>query len=96
VASRAAGAALIERFWAAAGDHIAPGGEVLAHTAVAADPWALHGGRPGAVVIARYTPAGERGFAITRWRPHAPAARELVEIPLGPGRPYVHRRDLPA
>jgi hypothetical protein len=90
------GAALIERFWAAAGDHVAHGGEVLAHTAILSDPWALHAGRPGAVTVARYTPPGERGFAITRWRPHAPAARDLVEIPLGPGRPYVHRRDLGA
>jgi hypothetical protein len=88
------GAALVERFWAAAGDHVAPGGEVLTHTAIAADPWAIHGDRPGALTIARYTPPGERGFAITRWRPHAPAARDLVEVRLGPGRPYLHRRDL--
>lgn len=88
------GAALVERFWAAAGDHVAPGGEVLTHTAVAADPWAAHEGRPGGITIAHYTPPGERGFAITRWRPHAPPARDLVEIRLGPGRPYVLRRDL--
>ena len=88
------GAALVERFWAAAGDHVAQGGEVLTHTAITADPWALHAGRPGALTIGRYTPPGARGFAITRWRPHAPPARDLVEIVLGPGRPYVHRRDL--
>jgi hypothetical protein len=88
------GASLIERFWAAVDRHVAPGGEVLTHTAIAADPWALHDGRPGALTIARYTPPGERGFAITRWRPHAPAARDLVEVRLGPGRPYLHRRDL--
>jgi hypothetical protein len=88
------GAALIERFWASAGDRVAPGGEVLTHTAIAADPWALHEGRSGALTIVRYTPPGERGFAITRWRPHAPAARDLVDVRLGPGRPYLHRRDL--
>lgn len=88
------GAALVERFWAGAGDLVAPSGEVLTHTAIADDPWAIHDGRPGALTIARYTPPGERGFAITRWRPHARPSRDLVEIALGPGRPYVHRRDL--
>ena len=90
------GAALVERFWQAAGDLVAPGGEILTHTAIAADPWALHAARPGALTIARYTPPGERGFAITRWRPHATSARALVDVGLGPGRPYVHRRDLVA
>lgn len=88
------GAALIERFWAAVGEFVAPGGEVLTHTAIADDPWELHDGRPGAITIARYTPPGERGFATTRWRPHALPSRDLVEIALGPGHPYVHRRDL--
>ncbi len=88
------GAALIERFWDAAADHLAPGGEVIAHTAIAADPWLAHAGRAGTWTIARYTPAAERGFAITRWRPDAAPARELVEVPLGRGRPYVTRSDL--
>ncbi len=88
------GAALVDRFWQAVGDLVAPGGEVLTHHAIGADPWALHAGRAGAVTIARYTPAGERGFAITRWQPHAAPARDLVEVALSPGRPYVHRRDL--
>jgi hypothetical protein len=89
-----AGAALVERFWATAADHLAPGGEILAHTAIDTDPWALHDGRPGAWTIARYTPPGVRGFGVTRWRPDAAPARELVDVALGPGRPYLRRADL--
>lgn len=87
-------ARVIERFWEQAADAVAPGGELLAHTSIADDPWALHGARAGAFTIVRYTPPGARGFAVTRWRPHAAPARDLVDVPLGPGRPYLRRSDL--
>ncbi len=86
------GAALIERFWAGAG----AAREVLAHTAVDADPWAAHAGRGGELTIARYTPPGEPGFAITRWRPHAPEARRLVDVTLDRRQPYLTRATLDA
>lgn len=90
----APGAALVPRFWQAAAAHLAPGGEVLVHSAIDADPWAIHAGRGGAWTIARYTPPGVPGFAVTRWQPHGPARRELVDVALGRGRPYLRRADL--
>lgn len=89
-------AALITRFWAEVSTHLAttPAAEVLTHTAIDADPFALHADRPGDLTIARYTPPGSPGFAITRWLPHAPTARRLVDVALAPGRPYVIRAAL--
>ncbi len=85
------GAALLERFWAAAGDLVADDGEVIVHSAVAADPWAMHGDRPGAWTIARYTPRDQPGFAISRWQPHAAPRRRLDEVDLDRQTPFVTR-----
>jgi hypothetical protein len=90
----APGAALLERFWAEVEPLVADGGEVLVHSAVADDPWAVHAGRGGDWTIARYTPAGQPGFAITRWQPHAADARRLVEIALDRSTPFVPRAAL--
>jgi hypothetical protein len=86
-------AALIERFWSGAADHLrsSPTAEVLAHTAIDADPLAAHAGRRGRITVARSTPAAEPGFAITRWQPHAPDEQRVVDVALGPGRPYITR-----
>ena len=85
---------VLARFWAAAGDHVAPGGEVLVHARIDDDPWPVHAGRPGAVVIARYTTPGQPGFAVTRWVPGAPPARVVIDVALGRDRPFVTRADL--
>lgn len=89
-----AGAAVLERFWAEVGDRVGAGGEVVVHSAIADDPWALHAGRPGAWTVARYTPAGQPGFAVTRWRPDAADERRLVEVALDRAAPFVTRAAL--
>lgn len=84
---------LLPRFWRDAPRLVAPGGEVLVH-AVVPDDLAAHpaAGLGGALVVARYTPPGARGFAISAWRPGAaPAAPRLVEIALSPAAPHVPR-----
>ncbi len=85
---------LLARFWAAVGDHLAPAGEVLVHSAIDGDLWRPHRDRPGAVTIARYTPPGTAGFAITRWCPAASQDRRLVDVALGRDHPFVTRADL--
>jgi len=80
---------LLARFWAAAPALVAPGGEVIVHAALDELPEL-----PGAVVIARYTPEGVPGFAVTRWRPDAAPGRRVVEIALTPTSPHVPRSAL--
>lgn len=87
------GADVRARFWRAAADVVAPDGEVLVHSAIDDARAALPG---GAWTIARYTPAGGPGFAITRWRPRGPDRLDVIEVALAPGRPYVTRADLDA
>ena len=77
---------LLERFWRAAPARVLPGGEVIVHSIDLAPPEL-----PGEVVIARYTPPGEPGFAITAWRPDGPAGRRVVEIALTAAAPHVPR-----
>lgn len=94
----AVGAALLERFWRAAPAAIAADGEVVVHSAVGAagDRGAATTLPGGAVTVARYTPPGLPGFAVTRWRPGQPARWVEVEVALGPGHPFVTRADLDA
>jgi hypothetical protein len=80
---------LLARFWRAAPALVVPGGEVLVHS-VFPDDLALD----GALVVARYTPPGVAGFAITSWRPAGPPGRRLVEIALSPAAPHVPRAAL--
>ncbi len=88
----APGAAILERFWRAAAAAVTADGEVVVHSAVG-EALALPA---GAVTIARYTPAGQPGFAITRWRPGGPDRVVEAAITLGPGHPFVTRADLDA
>jgi SAM-dependent methyltransferase len=77
---------LLERFWAGAARVLEPGGEVVAHARGV--PPAVG----GELVIARYTPAASpESFAVSRWRPGAPAARREVAIELSVERPHVSR-----
>ena len=78
--------ALLERFWAAAPRLVAPGGELIVHSIDLAPPEL-----PGELVIARYTPDGVPGFAITAWRPSGPPGRRVVEIALTEAAPHVPR-----
>lgn len=78
--------ALLERFWAEAPARVAPGGEVIVHSIDLAPP-----DLPGELVIARYTPEGVPGFAITAWRPSGPPGRRAVEIALTEAAPHVPR-----
>ena len=45
-------------------------------------------------MIARYTPPGIAGFAVTSWRPAGPPGRRVVEIPLSVAAPHVPRAAL--
>jgi len=83
---------LVARFWAAAPALVAPGGEIVVHSAVDDDHPAADLG--GELVIARYTPPGVPGFAITAWRPAGPPGRRVVEIALTPASPHVPRSAL--
>lgn len=85
------------RLWPQLPARCAPGAEVLVHATVddagaGAPPAALG----GAVIVARYSPPGGRGFALIRWRPDAPARRVAAPVVLGIGRPFVTRADLDA
>lgn len=87
-----AGARVLERFWAEAREAVAPNGEVIVHSWVPADPLALTADLPGAVAVLRY--AAEPGFAITAWRPGAPASRRIVDVALTEAAPHVVRVDV--
>ena len=86
-----AGTAVLERFWATIGACAAPGAEIIVHSAVADDPWQAHAGRRGTATIARYTPPGQPGFAITRWQPDGPDQRRLIDVGLSRATPFVTR-----
>lgn len=88
------GADLLARFWREVVACVTDHGEVVVHSAIADDPWAMHGDVGGAWTIARYTPPGVPGFAVTRWQPGAPAARRLVDVALDRAAPFVRRVDL--
>ncbi len=83
---------MLERFWAEAREAVAPNGEVIVHSWVPADPLALTAELPGAVAVLRY--AAEPGFAITAWRPGAPASRRIVDVALTEAAPHVVRVDV--
>ena len=81
---------ILARFWAQAPALVTPGGEVLTHSRVDdGDPFAHVAHLPGAIVVARYARAP--AFAMTSWRPAAPARRALVEISLTEEMPHVTR-----
>lgn len=79
-------APLIERFWAGAADHLAPGGEVLVHASGPVPEL------PGELAIARYTPeASPQSFAVARWRPAGAAGRREIAVELSVERPHISR-----
>lgn len=78
-----------DRMWPAARACTAPGGEVITHTTLDALPEDL----AGEAVTVAYTPPGERGYAITWWRPDAPARRVIARRMLTPIRPHLDPRD---
>ena len=77
------------RMWPAARAALAPGGEVIVHSALEAVPTDL----VGEAVTVVYTPPGERGYCVTWWRPDAPARRIACQRALSPGRPHLDPRD---
>lgn len=83
---------VLERFWATAPPLLAEGGEILAHALLDDDP--VVSLPPGAVAVARYTPAGaEPAFGVIRWSPR-PGSRRQRQVELRPGRPHVGRADI--
>jgi len=77
------------RMWPAARSCTAPDGEIVVHCVAEAIPEEL----PGEVVVVFYTPPGERGFAITWWRPDGPVRRVVAYRELTQARPHLDPRD---
>jgi hypothetical protein len=86
---RRADDAFFTRMWPAARASTAPDGLVVVHSVLSGIPPEL----PGAVVVVVYTPPGERGFAVTWWRPDGPVRRVVAYRELTQARPHLDPRD---
>lgn len=86
---RRADAAFFTRMWPAARSCTAPDGQVVVHCVASGIPGEL----PGEVVVVVYTPPGERGFAVTWWRPDGPVRRVVAYRELTHARPHLDPRD---
>ena len=86
---RRADPSFFTRLWPAARAALAPGGEVVTHSTLEAVPPDL----VGEAITVVYTPRGARAYAITWWRPEAPAQRIVAQRTLTPARPHLDPRD---
>lgn len=80
--------AFFDRLWSSARACAAPGGEIIVHCVLDAIP-----DLDGEALSVVYTPPSERAYAITWWRPDAPARREIRHRALTAARPHVDPRD---
>lgn len=85
---------ILDRFWAQVPARVAPGGEVIVHSVLGADPLAATAALTGAVAVVRYTPAEAPPFGITAWRPDASSGRAVIDLALTAEQPHVGRADV--
>jgi len=86
---RRAGPGFFARMWPSARAALAPGGEIVVHSTLEAVPADLD----GEAITVVYTPPGERGYAVTWWRPGAAGRRIVCQRALTPARPHLDPRD---